>query len=229
MKIPGIPSMYFASRFETFNIIYSSNKTKMSYHIKQNIRNSFVASALMSTVFVACDKSTDSNTPSKKIHESEKLVIPAAVDLPANLPAGNTRVATFYAEGVQKYKAQQKAGTTVFEWVFVAPQANLFDATNKQVGTHSAGPTWQLSANDSIFAQAFAPAKTAPSTDPNGVDWLLLMPKTGKTATGVFTNVAYVQRIATIGGKAPATVPQNANETIDVPYTAIYRFTKKNQ
>src|SRR6476659_6461379 len=177
----------------------------MSYHIKQNIRNSFVASALMSTVFVACDKNSDSNTPSQKIHESEKLVIPAAVDLPPNLPAGNARVATFYAEGVQKYKAQQKAGTSSFEWVFVAPEANLYDMSNQKIGTHSAGPTWQLSANDSVFAQAFNPARTAPSTDPNGVDWLLLMPKVGKTATGVFANVSYVQRIATKGGKAPAT------------------------
>jgi len=201
----------------------------MSYHIKKNIRHAAVATFLMSTVFTACDKTTVSNTPSQKINASEKLSIPGAVDLPPNLPAGNTRVATFYAEGVQKYKAQQKAGTNSFEWAFVAPEANLFDATDKKVGTHSAGPTWQLSATDSIFAQAFTPAKTAPSTDPNGVDWLLLMPKTGKTPTGVFANVSYVQRIATQGGKAPVTAPQNANETVDVPYTAIYRFTKKNQ
>lgn len=202
--------------------------------MKQNpFKKSLLMPALLLTIVMtySCHKEKDTNTPARFISESEKLVIPAAVDVPADLPNGNKRVATFYAEGVQKYKAQQKAGSdpATFEWVFVAPQADLFDATNKQVGTHSAGPTWQLFGTaDSIFAQQFSPARSAPSTDPNGVDWLLLMPKTGKAPTGLFANVAYVQRIATIGGKAPATLPVSASETIDVKYTAIYRFTKKN-
>jgi hypothetical protein len=135
---------------------------------------------------------------------------------------------TLYAEGVQKYKAEPKPGTPgEFRWLFVAPQADLFDNTNKKVGTHGAGPYWELSFADSIFAQHFAPAKTAPSPD-NSIDWLLLMLKTGKQPTGVFAQVSYIHRIATTGGKAPATPPASASETADVPYTAIYRFIKKN-
>ncbi len=192
-------------------------------------------SALLMTAVVACKKyeDTDTNThsPAWYIAESEQLVIPAAIDLPDNLPKGNTRVATYFAEGVQKYKAQQKAGSdpATFEWVFVAPEAKLYDATNAKVGTHSAGPTWQLTgATDSIYGQAFTPAKLWPSPDLSSIDWLLLMPKTGKVATGIFANVSYIQRIATIGGKAPAKLPVSAGETIEVKYTAIYRFTKKN-
>jgi hypothetical protein len=65
------------------------------------------------------------------------------VDVPENLPYGNTRVATYYAVGVQKYKAREKAGSypLAYEWVFVAPQADLYDATNAKVGTHGAGPS----------------------------------------------------------------------------------------
>src|SRR5690606_26783880 len=127
--------------------------------------------------------------------------------LPAD-PAGHTRVATFYATGVQKYVSKEKAGTPgSYEWSFVAPQADLFDFTNKKVGTHTAGPTWQLSPSDSIYAQAFSPAKTAPSPDGNNIPWLLLKPKDGKTATGSFAGVDYIQRIATTGGFAPATAP----------------------
>lgn len=187
---------------------------------------------LLVTATVSCkkDKETDEQSPAHHIAKSEQLVIPAAINLPDNLPKGNTRVATYYAEGVQKYKAQQKAGSPgAFEWVFVAPEANLYDATNAKVGTHSAGPTWQLTGvTDSIYGQAFTPAKFAPSPDPSAIDWLLLMPKTGKIATGIFANVSYIQRIATKGGKAPATLPVNAAETVNVKYTAIYRFTKKN-
>lgn len=180
-------------------------------------------------VFFACSKENDNNSPAHEISESEKLPIPAAIDLPANSPNGNARVATFFAEGIQKYKAQPKAGSSpvTYEWVFVAPQADLYDATNKKAGTHSAGPTWQLyGGTDSIYGKQFSPAKSAPSPDPGSIDWLQLMQK--KAPTGVFANVEYIQRIATEGGKAPATPPTSASETIDVHYTAIYRFSKKN-
>jgi hypothetical protein len=120
----------------------------------------------------ACKKEKDTiitDAPSQRILESETLEIPAAVDLPANLPSGNKRVVTYFARGVQKYKAQVKAGSfpVTYEWVFVAPQADLYDASNNKVGTHSAGPTWQLSATDSIYGQHFTPAKTSPGTDAN--------------------------------------------------------------
>jgi len=203
--------------------------------MKQDRSKKFIwIPVVLLTIVAACsrDNEMDTNSPAYQISESEKLVIPAAIDLPANLPGGNTRVATFFAEGVQKYKAQPKAGSSpvTYEWVFVAPQANLYDATNKKVATHSAGPTWQLlnSVTDSIYGQALSPAKSTPSSDPTSIDWLQLMPKTGKVPTGIFENVSYIQRLATKGGKAPATLPLNANEMIDVKYTAIYRFTKKN-
>jgi hypothetical protein len=190
--------------------------------------------ALLITGFFACDDKDILHTkPSQHISESENLAIPDEIDLPSNLPGGNTRVATFYAVGVQKYKARQKAGSdpVVYEWVFVAPAAVLYDVTNAKVGTHSAGPTWQLSGSttDSIYAQQFAPPRTVASPDQSSIDWLLLMPKVGKTPTGLFTDVSYIQRIATKGGKAPATAPVSLTDTIDVYYTAVYRFTKKNQ
>lgn len=194
-------------------------------------KNIFFLLLLSMAVFTACKKEKTPTvlTPSYCIAESEKLIIPASIDLPAHA-SGYTRVATLYAEGVQKYKAQQKAGSNPvsYEWVFVGPQADLFNSQNQKVGTHGAGPFWQLSAADSIFAQAFNPPKASPSPDGKSIDWLLLMTKVGKTPTGRFSNVAFIQRIATTGGKAPATPPTNASETTDVPYTAVYRFTKKN-
>lgn len=190
-----------------------------------------LAVSLLAIVIAGCKKenSVDTGSPAYKIVESERLPIPAEIELPANPPSGNTRVATYYAEGVQKYKAQVKAGSSpiVYEWVFVGPKADLYDATNKKIGTHGAGPFWQLSAADSIFAQQLSPVKSA-TPDANSIPWLQLMPKTGKTATGVFANVSYIQRIATTGGKAPATAPVNIADTADVFYTAVYRFTKKN-
>jgi hypothetical protein len=174
--------------------------------------------------------STNTNAPAAHIAASEKLILPASVELPANLPNGNTRVTTYYAVGVQKYKAREKAGSypLAYEWVFVAPQAELYDVNNARVGSHGAGPFWELSSADNIFAQHFTPAKTAPSADAESIDWLLLMPKTGTTPTGIFADVDYIQRIATKGGKAPATPPASAADIIEVKYKAVYRFTKMN-
>ncbi len=206
---------------------------------KNNYLKLFLTATLFALLITGCKKEKtdapiDTNLPAYKIAESEKLSIPAEVELPANLPGGNTRVATFYAEGVQKYKAQVKAGSSpvTYEWIFIAPKADLFDATNVKVGTHGAGPFWQIphlqsGINDSIFGQQFSPVKSA-TPDANSIPWLQLMPKTGKTPTGVFSNVAYIQRIATTGGKAPASAPVSISDTADVFYTAVYRFTKKN-
>jgi len=169
-------------------------------------------------------------TPSFYIHRSETLVIPAAIDLPANLPGGNTRVETFYAVGVQKYRAQlvPGGGAQQYSWALVAPRADLYDLSNRKVGTHGVGPHWKLYSGDSIRAEAYNPARIAPSSDPSNIDWLLLKPALGFNSTGVFTDVNYIQRIATYGGRAPSMPPVSATDTIDSPYTAIYRFSKKN-
>lgn len=210
--------------------------------------NFILISTLIASTFLACKReiinpsqaafiastersgSPGTNTASAHIAASEKLIIPAAVEVPANLPGGNTRSATFYAVGVQKYKAREKAGSSPlsYEWVFVAPHADLYDVTDAKVGTHGAGPFWQISPMDSIFGQHFSPAKSAPSPDPESIDWLLLMPKTGTMPTGLFADVAYIQRIATKGGKAPITPPATSTETVEVKYKAVYRFIKMN-
>lgn len=194
--------------------------------MKKNFLFCVIASA---TIFLAisCSKNDeDTNTPAFRINASENIEIPAEIVLPS---AGAKRVSTLYAEGVQKYKAQLKPGTiSTFEWVFVAPRADLYDMNNTKVGTHSAGPTWQLfGGNDSCFAQQFAPVKAAISPE-GAIDWLLLTQKNGKINTGKFSTVNYVQRIVTTGGKAPVTAPASLTDTIDVKYTAVYRFSTAN-
>lgn len=176
------------------------------------------------------DDAVNENLPASYIQQSERLEIPAAIALPANQPNGNSRVVTFYAEGVQKYKARVKPGSDPqeLEWVFVAPLADLYDMNNRKAGVHGAGPYWKLSTTDSIRAEAYNPAKTATATDAYSIDWLLLKPLTGSTPTGIFSGVEYIQRIATNRGKAPAAAPRNISDTVDVRYTAVYRFSKRN-
>ncbi len=192
--------------------------------------NGIAVCVLMILGTISCKKEEAIVTAALHIQQSERASLPANVALPSNAPRGNSRVATYYAEGVQKYKAQLIPGSNpaAYEWVFVAPDAILIDANNQIVGTHGAGPFWKLSAADSIFAQHFSPARIAPSTDPKAIDWLLLMPKSGKQRTGVFANVDFIQRVATTGGKAPSVPPTSAVDVADVKYTAVYRFSRIN-
>jgi hypothetical protein len=195
-----------------------------------NRYSKFFIAAFFPATFIGCKGDEVIDNAATKIAASEKLTIPATIDIPANPPSGNTRVATYYAEGVQKYKAQEKAGSSpvAYVWVFVAPQARLHDAANRTVGSHGAGPFWEISTADSIFAQPFNPPKTAPSPGTGSIDWLLLIPKAGTIPKGIFSDVDYIQRIATKGGQAPTTPPTHVNQTVEVPYEAVYRFTKKN-
>src|SRR6185295_3161103 len=53
---------------------------------------------------------------------------PAAVAVPANLvPAGERAIERLGARGVQIYECRNKVGGSGTEWVFVAPEADLFD------------------------------------------------------------------------------------------------------
>ena len=56
-------------------------------------------------------------------------------------PQGAPMLLEVAADGVQIYACEAKGQG--FEWVFKAPEANLFSAQNLQVGTHFAGPTWK--------------------------------------------------------------------------------------
>lgn len=218
------------------------------YYKPGQFKRFFLIASVFSTSLIACKRDQvvktsneeiptasptlagSTNSPAAHIIASESLDIPAAVAVPENLPNGNSRVATYYAIGVQKYKARIKTGSdpVAYEWVFVAPQADLYDITNQKVGVHGAGPFWTISKSDSIFAQHFTPARTAPGEESESIDWLLLMPKVGTTPTGIFADVDYIQRIATKGGKAPLTPPTKINQTVDVKYKSVYRFTKMN-
>jgi len=93
---------------------------------------------------------------------------------------------------------------------------------------HGVGPYWEVFPGSIIQGEAFDPARSAASNNAGSIDWLLLKRKSGTIPSGIFQNVDYIQRIATIGGKAPITVPVYLTDTVDMPYAAVYRFSRKN-
>jgi hypothetical protein len=154
---------------------------------------------------------------------------PAEPSLPEGLdpvPAGHKLFLVGHATGVQIYRCD--AGATGHAWTLVAPRADLYDNSGKVIVTHFSGPTWQAKDGSSVKA-ARADGVTV---DPTAIPWLLL--KANSATAGPdgdrLAGTAYIQRLATQGGIAPAAGQCNAatvGEIVEVPYTAEYYFWKK--
>jgi hypothetical protein len=128
-----------------------------------------------------------------------------------------------HATGVQIYECKaNKDDSTRFEWVFKAPQADLFDSGGKKIGKHYAGPTWESEDGSSVVGELKAKDN---GPDPNAIPWLLLSAKS-TAGNGVFGKTQSIQRVNTVGGKAPAEgcSQAQAGKEARVAYTAIYRF-----
>jgi len=109
-----------------------------------------------------------------------------------------------------------------FEWVFRAPEAELFDAAGKNIGKHYAGPTWESNDGSKVVGEVKARDN---SPDPNAIPWLLLSAKS-TSGNGVFSQTQSIQRVHTAGGNAPAAgcSQAQAGKELRVPYKAMYYF-----
>ena len=125
------------------------------------------------------------------------------------------------ARGVQIYECRARWGGG-YDWVFVAPEAELLDAAGRTIGSHGAGPFWQASDGSRVVGtvkhRADAPVEGA-------IPWLLLETQAAGPK-GSFSDVTSIQRVNTHGGVAPtAGCTKGATGTIArVDYTADYRF-----
>lgn len=150
---------------------------------------------------------------------------PEPIAVPANLNVAPTQALSLElkATGVQIYRcATAKDDTSKFEWQFVAPEADLFDQGGQKIGWHYAGPSWESTDGSKVVGTVQA-QNTGP--DANAITWLLLSAKSN-SGTGVFGRTQSIQRLQTVGGKAPA---DGCNQTAlgkeaRMPYRAIYRF-----
>jgi len=127
------------------------------------------------------------------------------------------------AKGVQIYECRAtKNHVGEYEWAFVAPEADLFDAGGNRIGQHHAGPVWESNDGSRILGtvkeRADAPAAGA-------IPWLLLTTKS-IGLNGSFDKVTSVQRVSTAGGVAPKDGCSQATKgtAARIDYSADYYF-----
>ena len=145
--------------------------------------------------------------------------------VPAQLDPGpgHRVVTTLHARGVQVYECRaSKDAAGRFAWAFIAPEAELFDASQRPSGLHGAGPSWQAPDGSRIVGTV---RQRADGSEPGAIPQLLLATH-AEGPGGRFSNVVAVQRLNTHGGAAPDSgcTQANASQTVRVPYTADYRM-----
>jgi hypothetical protein len=139
-------------------------------------------------------------------------------------PGANESLALIgHAKGVQIYEcraSKDQAGN--YEWAFVAPEADIFDAGGNRIARHYAGPHWEA-ADGSKIQGALKERAEAPVA--GAIPWLLLTVKS-VGPEGSFSKVTSIQRVSTVGGVAPkAGCSQAAAGTsARIHYTADYYF-----
>ena len=147
------------------------------------------------------------------------------VPVPEKLkPGANESLAMIVpAKGVQLYECRARTGQVGgYEWAFVAPEADLFDARGTRTGRHYAGPHWESTDGSKIVGTVKERAD-APVAD--AIPWLLLAAKS-VGPEGSFSKVTSIQRVNTVGGVAPKTdcSQATAGTPARVNYTADYYF-----
>jgi hypothetical protein len=167
--------------------------------------------AFLLVLLVAACASPHPPTPTVKVPDTLK-------------PGANESLAMIVpAKGVQIYecRARRDSGGG-YEWAFVAPEADLFDARGNRIGRHYAGPHWESTDGSKILGTLKTRAN---SPVPDAIPWLLLAAKS-VGSEGSFSKVTSVQRVNTVGGVAPkAGCSQAAVGTpARIDYTADYYF-----
>lgn len=130
------------------------------------------------------------------------------------------------ARGVQIYECRAKKDQpSAYEWAFVGPEAELFNASGAKIGKHYGGPTWEANDGSKVVAGVAGRSEVAGT-----IPWLRLATKSVEGPAGAFSKVTTIQRVNTVGGVAPAApcAQGNAGSQARIPYTADYYLLSRS-
>jgi hypothetical protein len=132
---------------------------------------------------------------------------------------GMNMVATTTATGVQVYSCEYDPSHRL-RWVFVRPNATLYDVNGSVSIEHGKGPTWEARDGSRIEGELIS---QAPSATPGSIPQLLLRAKSVASG-GLLADVRYVERLDTVGGSAPSAACTTEHQIGSSPYLARYVF-----
>ena len=179
----------------------------------------FAAASLLGLAMLTGCGSMSSMKPMSAMYSQASL--PAAVQV----PAGNKVAMESVGVGDITYQCNPKKDMAgQFEWVFVGPDAKLNDRSGRQVGKYYGPPaTWESMDGSKITGAQLAVAPSSAGNIP-----LQLVKANPAMGSGSMTGITYIQRVATVGGVAPAMACDagNAGSKQIVRYQSDYIFYK---
>ncbi len=104
-------------------------------------------------------------------------------------------------------------------WTGPVPEATLFGNGGNIVADHFAGPSWQSTSGSLVVGTVTGKI----IVDQTAIPWVRLVPVSTE-GPGIFADVTFIQRINTVGGKAPETDGAFIGQIAKIPYTADYFF-----
>lgn len=141
------------------------------------------------------------------------------------VPAGHVVLLETAAAGDITYQCRAKKDMAgQFEWVFAGPDAGLKNRQGQVVGRYYGPPaTWESTDGSKVTGNQLAVAANGAGNIP-----LQLVKANPAMGAGAMQGVTHIQRVATVGGVAPAAAcgQGNAGATQVVKYTADYIFYK---
>lgn len=151
-----------------------------------------------------------------------KPVDNAALPEAVRAPAGLKQTMATTGVGEITYECREKKDMAgAHEWAFVAPVATLFGPGRKNVGKYYAGPTWEAADGSKVTGKQVAVAPGGAGNIP-----LQLVKAEPAMGAGAMQGVAYIQRLNTKGGVAPAAAcdASSKGQRRQVAYEADYVF-----
>lgn len=154
---------------------------------------------------------------------SHRVAAPPDVPPALKVPDRQILKLALHGAGVQIYECRaSQEGPTRFAWILRSPEADLTDRTGKTVGRHYAGPTWEADDGSTVVGEVVS-RDNGPDAD--AVPWLLLR-ETSNAGKGWFGKIRFIQRLHTVGGKAPTSGCDSTQvgKRVRVAYSADYYF-----
>jgi hypothetical protein len=178
---------------------------------EDTISKTFKVTAFLLALFVAACASPQ--PPTSMVRVPDRLTPGTSEALAMIVPA----------KGVQIYECRaRKDQAGGYEWAFVAPEADLFDARGNRIGRHYAGPHWESNDGSKVLGTV---KERADAPVAGAIPWLLLA-ATSVGSEGSFSKVTSIQRVNTVGGVAPEAGCSEAaaGTPARINYTADYYF-----
>jgi hypothetical protein len=152
--------------------------------------------------------------------QAQRLPCPAHVPEALDPPEQATLELGLPANGVQVYACSSAKPGEAPSWTLEAPHA-LLSSGDRVAAIHFAGPTWQGPDGSQVKGGRLASAEAPTST---AIPWLLL--SATPSGAGTFAQTTHIQRLDTVGGKAPSSGcdASHVGAKVLVPYRANYFF-----